>query len=110
MRDRWLRTALRSLDEEASFIAADDAVAASVVVERVLGAVAQLAEQAGLGRPGRVPGTRSWSCPGPDTSSRTAFAARPSKSCASSTPLAGCPIAGRTANDTSSDVLTQPLE
>lgn len=58
MRVRWLRIALRNLDEEASFIAADDAVAARLVVERVLGAVAQLAEQAGLGRPGRVPGTR----------------------------------------------------
>jgi len=58
MRVRWLRTALRNLDEEASFIAADDAAAARLVVERVLEAVAQLAEQPGLGRPGRVPGTR----------------------------------------------------
>jgi toxin ParE1/3/4 len=58
MRVRWLRTALRNLDEEASFIAADDAVAARLVVGRVLRAVAQLAEQPGLGRPGRVPGTR----------------------------------------------------
>ncbi len=58
MRVRWLRTALRNLDEEAAFIAADDAVAARLVVERVLEAVAQLAEQPGLGRPGRVPGTR----------------------------------------------------
>lgn len=58
MRVRWLHTALRNLDEEASFIAADDAAAARLVVERVLEAVAQLAEQPGLGRPGRVPGTR----------------------------------------------------
>jgi toxin ParE1/3/4 len=58
MRVRWLRTALRNLDEEASFIAADDLVAARLVVARVLEAVAQLAEQPGLGRPGRVPGTR----------------------------------------------------
>ena len=58
MRVRWLRTALRNLDEEASFIAADDAVAAHLVIERVLEAIAQLAEQPGLGRPGRVPGTR----------------------------------------------------
>jgi toxin ParE1/3/4 len=58
MRVRWLRTALRNLDEEASFIAADDSVAARLVVERVLQAVAQLAEQPGLGRPGRVHGTR----------------------------------------------------
>ena len=58
MRVRWLRTALRNLDEEASFIATDDSVAARLVVERVLDAVAQLAGQPGLGRPGRVPGTR----------------------------------------------------
>ena len=58
MRVRWLRTALRNLDEEATFIAADDSVAAAIVVERVLEAVAQLTEQPGLGRPGRVHGTR----------------------------------------------------
>jgi len=54
----WLRTALRNLDEEATFIAADDPVAARLIVTRVLEAVASLAEQPGLGRPGRVPGTR----------------------------------------------------
>jgi toxin ParE1/3/4 len=58
MRVRWLRKALRNLDEEATYISADDAVAARLVVTRVLEAVAMLAEQPGLGRPGRVPGTR----------------------------------------------------
>ena len=58
MRVRWLRTSLRNLDEEASFFAVDDSVAARLVVERLLEAVAQLAEQPGLGRPGRVHGTR----------------------------------------------------
>ena len=58
MRVRWLRKALRNLDEEAAFIAADDAVAAQLVVQRVLDAVAQLVDQPGMGRPGRVPGTR----------------------------------------------------
>lgn len=58
MRVRWLRTALRNLDEEATYIATDDAGAARLVVQRVLDAVAKLAEQPGLGRPGRVPGTR----------------------------------------------------
>ena len=58
MRLRWLRKALRNLDDEAAYIAADDATAASLVVKRVLDAVAQLAQQPGLGRPGRVPGTR----------------------------------------------------
>jgi plasmid stabilization system protein ParE len=58
MRIRWLRTALRNLDEEAAYIAADDPAAAREVVRRVLDAVGQLAEQPALGRPGRVPGTR----------------------------------------------------
>ena len=55
---RWLRTALRNLEDEAAYIAADDPAAARVVVGRVLQAAGQLAEQPGLGRPGRVPGTR----------------------------------------------------
>jgi toxin ParE1/3/4 len=58
MRVRWLRTALQNLDEEAAYIALDNPKAARLVVERVLNAVATLAEQPALGRPGRVPGTR----------------------------------------------------
>ena len=58
MRLRWLRKALRNLDDEATYIAADDAAAARLVVKRVLDAVALLPAQPGLGRPGRVPGTR----------------------------------------------------
>jgi plasmid stabilization system protein ParE len=58
MRVRWLRAALRNLDEEASYIAVDDPAAARLVVARVLEAVAQLSDQPGLGRPGRVPSTR----------------------------------------------------
>ena len=58
MRVRWLRKALHNLDEEAAYIATDDAAAARLVVERILATVAQLARQPGLGRPGRVAGTR----------------------------------------------------
>lgn len=58
MRIRWLRKALRNLDDEAAYIAADDPAAARLLVGRVLEAVEMLAEQPGLGRPGRVPGTR----------------------------------------------------
>ena len=43
MRVRWLRTALRNLDEEATYIAADDPTAARLVVERVWNAVEDLA-------------------------------------------------------------------
>ena len=58
MHVRWLRKALRNLDEEATYIAADDEEAARLVVARILKAVAQLAEQPAIGHPGRVPGTR----------------------------------------------------
>ncbi len=58
MKIKWLRTALRNLDDEASYIALDNVLAAQTVVTRVLAAVAQLADQPGLGRPGRVPDTR----------------------------------------------------
>lgn len=58
MRVRWLRTALRNLDDEATYIALDDLAAARLVVERVLQAVAALEAQPAIGRPGRVPGTR----------------------------------------------------
>ena len=58
MRIRWLRKALRNLDEEATYIAADDPNAARLVVRRVFEAVEQLTEHPGAGRPGRVPGTR----------------------------------------------------
>jgi addiction module RelE/StbE family toxin len=58
MHVRWLQKALRNLDDEASYIAADSPAAAKLVVKRVLDAVATLREQPGLGRPGRVAGTR----------------------------------------------------
>ena len=58
MRVKWLRKAVSNLDEEATYIAADDPAAARLVVKRVLEAVSQLEQQPDLGRPGRVPGTR----------------------------------------------------
>ncbi|MBK7135759.1 MAG: type II toxin-antitoxin system RelE/ParE family toxin [Rhodocyclales bacterium] len=58
MRLRWLRTALRNLDEEADYIAAEDSAAARLVVGRIHSAVAQLVDNPAMGRPGRVAGTR----------------------------------------------------
>ena len=58
MRIRWLRQALRTLDEEVTHIAADDEAAARLVVGRIFEAVERLGEQPGAGRPGRMPGTR----------------------------------------------------
>ena len=42
MRVRWLRMALRNLDDEATYIALDNAAAARLVVQRALHAVAQV--------------------------------------------------------------------
>ncbi|MCZ7560373.1 MAG: type II toxin-antitoxin system RelE/ParE family toxin [Burkholderiaceae bacterium] len=58
MRVRWLRKALVDLDEEAAFIASEDPAAARMVVQRIVLAVDDLGEHPGIGRPGRVPGTR----------------------------------------------------
>jgi addiction module RelE/StbE family toxin len=58
VRVRWLRRALRNLEEEADYIARDDPQAAAQVVERIAASVDLLASQPALGRPGRVPGTR----------------------------------------------------
>ncbi|HLS55300.1 MAG TPA: type II toxin-antitoxin system RelE/ParE family toxin [Zeimonas sp.] len=58
MRVRWLRKALVNLDEEAAFIANEDPAAARLVVQRIVLAVAELREHPGIGRAGRVPGTR----------------------------------------------------
>jgi len=58
MRVRWLKTALRNLDEEARTIAEDDPAMARLVVERILDAVDLLADNPSIGRTGRVAGTR----------------------------------------------------
>ena len=58
MRVRWLRRALKNLDDEAEYIARDDPAAAARTVQRIAIAVDQLATHPASGRIGRVPGTR----------------------------------------------------
>ncbi len=58
MRVRWLRRALRNLDDEAEYIARDDPDAAAQTVDRIATSVERLAIHPALGRTGRVPGTR----------------------------------------------------
>src|SRR5690349_13467161 len=58
MRLRWLRKALHNLEDETASIAAADVGAARLAVQCVLDSVALLAQQPGLGRSGRVHGTR----------------------------------------------------
>ncbi|MDD5383421.1 MAG: type II toxin-antitoxin system RelE/ParE family toxin [Gallionella sp.] len=58
MRVRWLRGALRNLDQEAIYIARDNPKAAAKLVCHLRDSALLLGEQPNLGRPGRIPGTR----------------------------------------------------
>jgi addiction module RelE/StbE family toxin len=58
VRVRWLKRALKNLDEEAEYIARDNPQAAARIVERIATSVDRLATHPASGRPGRVPGTR----------------------------------------------------
>jgi toxin ParE1/3/4 len=58
VRAKWLRRALKNLDEEAAYIARDDTLAAARIVERIVASVERLGPHPASGRPGRVPGTR----------------------------------------------------
>jgi toxin ParE1/3/4 len=55
---RWLRRALKNLDEEAEYIACDNQDAAARIVQRISASVDGLATHPASGRPGRAPGTR----------------------------------------------------
>jgi toxin ParE1/3/4 len=57
-RIKWLRIALRNLDEEANFIAQNNPKAASQFISQVILQIERLTNHPESGRPGRVPGTR----------------------------------------------------
>ena len=58
MRVRWLRHALLDLEEIETYIAKDSPAVAVDVVVKIIKAVSLLKEQRGIGRAGRVPGTK----------------------------------------------------
>lgn len=64
MEVRWLRKALKNLDDEAAYIAKDNPDAAREVVARIVRAVTLLPGNPALGHPGRLPGTRELIVPG----------------------------------------------
>jgi addiction module RelE/StbE family toxin len=55
---KWTRAALASVDEIAGFIAKDNPTRATTFVLELQAAVTQLQAHPGMGRAGRVPGTR----------------------------------------------------
>jgi toxin ParE1/3/4 len=61
---RWLRQALVNLEAEAEYISRDSRAAAQRVVTVIEDSVELLARHPGLGRPGRVEGTRELVIPG----------------------------------------------
>jgi toxin ParE1/3/4 len=58
MRIRWLKTALRNLDDAFQYVAEDNPEAAIRLAKKIRGTIQQLKEQPAMGRTGRVPGTR----------------------------------------------------
>jgi plasmid stabilization system protein ParE len=66
VRVKWLRIARANVDTEARYIARDNPSAAARVVVSITEVVERLSQYPGLGRPGRVIGTRELVVP--DTS------------------------------------------
>ena len=64
MRVRWLRKALLDLEEIETFVGLDSPAAAVDTVIKIINSVSLLREQRGIGRAGRVPGTRELVVPG----------------------------------------------
>ena len=58
MKTRWLRRALRDLEDAYSYVAADNAAAAQRLANHIEAGAQQLSQHPNLGRAGRVPGTR----------------------------------------------------
>ena len=55
---KWTNTALASVDEIAGYIAKDHPTRATTFVRELQDAVTKLQDHPGIGRAGRVPGTR----------------------------------------------------
>jgi addiction module RelE/StbE family toxin len=64
MRIKWLGAALLDLDEIEAYIAEDRSVVAVDVVVKIITAISLLGAQQGIGRAGRVPGTKELIVPG----------------------------------------------
>lgn len=58
MKIKWLRKALRNLEQTYEYISRENLEAASQTAQRIQSAVGQLANYPLMGRPGRVEGTR----------------------------------------------------
>ena len=57
MQVKWLKKALKNLNDEAEYIAQENPAAARIVVQRIINAVTLLTDNPALGHPGRIYGT-----------------------------------------------------
>jgi len=64
MRIKWTRQALNNLDAAVKNIAEDKPASAQKISQKIWNSVQLLAQQPGIGRPGRVNGTRELVIPG----------------------------------------------
>ena len=64
MRIRWFQQALLDLDQIETYIAEDSPATAVDIVVKIIKAVSLLGAQQGIGRAGRVPGTKELIVPG----------------------------------------------
>jgi len=55
---KWLKKAIRNVEQAHDYIARDNSAAAVRVVLKIQAAIAQLEDSPHIGRPGRVEGTR----------------------------------------------------
>jgi toxin ParE1/3/4 len=58
LRIKWLRQALLDLDEVETYVAQENPLAAVEVVLKIIKTISLLSQQPGLGRVGRIPGTK----------------------------------------------------
>ena len=58
MRVKWTRKTLINLENAVEFIAADKPMAATKVAQKIWNTAKMIGKQPGMGRPGRVSGTR----------------------------------------------------
>lgn len=58
MQVKWTRKALLNLDDAVEYIAGDNAAAAEKIAQKIWDSAKMLADQPGIGRPGRVADTR----------------------------------------------------
>ncbi|WP_095149160.1 type II toxin-antitoxin system RelE/ParE family toxin [Pseudomonas sp. Irchel s3a18] len=65
MRVEWLRTALKNIDDEATYLALENPKTATDFVKAIFASVEQLSRFPAMGREGRLPGTREWVLPAP---------------------------------------------